>query len=126
MAAYSNHTQCRLVLVNRRDYRESTELSESDYADISNENATATDLLLFMRKRALEIANFIASFIRDEKLEGDVGLLGWSYGNMTTLAFLANLDGLDPDAYRILEAHFTSVILWGVTTIISSMLLNSV
>lgn len=114
MATYSKAAKCRLVLVNRRDYRESTDLSEADYADISNENVTATDLLHFTRKRAIEVAQFLATFIQKEEIKGNVSLLGWSLGNMTTLAFLANLDGIEPSIYKVLEGHLTSVIFWGM------------
>ena len=113
MAQYTKATQCRLVLLNRRDYRGSSEMREQEYADISKEDATSADLLSFIRARALEIAHFVASLIRQEDLPGLVSLLGWSLGVMTTLAFLANLDGVQGEDYRILELHLSSVIFWG-------------
>ncbi len=76
-----------------------------------------------LREAGIELANFIARFIDQEKLpapkliDGEkvngVAFLAWSQGNALLLSMLANISRLDARTRATLEQQLRTVIMYG-------------
>lgn len=83
-------TELRFVALNRRGYRGSTPYSTAEFGVILNGTMAQRDT--FLVDRGVEIAVFIDNFLQLRKiLTGDVAIVGWSAGNMFTLATLSSV-----------------------------------
>ncbi|KAH9835551.1 Alpha/Beta hydrolase protein [Rhodofomes roseus] len=108
----------RLVTVNMRDYRGSTPYTDADIEALGSGDPERQQSMI--RARGLEIAAFLVWFIRKEDIppyvvDGDRGglsLLGWSWGNVVTMAFLAQASGLSEDDGRLLDGHLKSFVIF--------------
>lgn len=77
----------------------------------------------FLRDRGLEIARFLVWVIRELQIppisqsgdEGGLALLGWSLGNITTLAFLSNLRTYPRDIVETLEPYLRTFVMYGTS-----------
>ena len=79
--------------------------------------------LSFLGERGLEIALFIGWAIKEKSLppikiegasaSGGIVLLGWSLGNITTLAFLANLDKYPVELNRVFKSYLRRFDMYG-------------
>jgi len=107
----------RLVAVNMRDYRGSTPYTDSDIEALGSENPERQQSMI--RARGLEIASFLDWFIRKENIPafaldsgtGGLSLLAWSWGNVVTMAFMAQASELPRDTRCLLDVTFRSLII---------------
>lgn len=94
---------CRLILVNRRDYPGSKAFTDVERAQLAAvKTASDTDALLlfkdYMRDQITDILEFLSAFIKQENIplansdHGGIILCGWSLGGSWITALLANLD----------------------------------
>ena len=109
----------RVIAIYRRDYAPSSLFTDQELADLGSDDSTKHKA--FQQARGLEIARFLLYVIKDLKIHpisddgktGGLGLLGWSAGNLTTLAFLRNVDTYPSDIPPILEKYLSGIILYG-------------
>ena len=111
----------RVIAFNRRDYEGSTPLSTQELEALNGDDADAH--AEFLRERGLEIALFIGWAIKEKSLppikiegasaSGGIVLLGWSLGNITTLAFLANLDKYPVELNRVFKSYLRRFDMYG-------------
>jgi pimeloyl-ACP methyl ester carboxylesterase len=112
---YAHKYNLRIVICNRRDYRGSTKYSDDELADLQAGRQSFQHLL------GLQTAWFLEHFIKHENTpkvtaDGRAGgfiLVGWSFGNATTLALLAEADMIPQQLYKTLEPHLRSLVLYG-------------
>lgn len=115
-----NHN-LRIVALNRRDYVGSTALRPEELTLLKSSNED--DHRTYLRDRGLEIAQFLLWFIRensipkasDDSASGGMALLGWSAGNIMTLAMLSNFHDFPPEVALSLEPYLRTNILYGAT-----------
>ncbi|KAL5521136.1 hypothetical protein ACEPAG_9058 [Sanghuangporus baumii] len=111
----------RIIAINRRDYTDSTQLSDSDLALLFSSNTE--NHKQFLRSRGLEIARFLAWVIdelkiplqesqRDGARDGGLTLLGWSLGSITTLAFLRHLPSFPKELVDKLAPYLKTFIIY--------------
>ncbi|KAL5498105.1 hypothetical protein ACEPAH_2235 [Sanghuangporus vaninii] len=87
----------RVIALNRRDYVGSTPYSKSELAIINSNDDRAFPA--FLQARGLEIARFLVWVIKEKNIpranadgkEGGLAVLGWSLGNLITMAFMRYL-----------------------------------
>src|ERR1700733_12071166 len=81
----------RLILPNRRGYPGSDAYDDEEAGLL--EKPEPLNLEEFFRLRACELFDFLSEFVEKEKVN-EKGLIvgGWSYGNVSILAFLAHVD----------------------------------
>lgn len=105
----------RLVVVNRRDYAGSTKYTDEDIRDL-NEGRAA-----FMERLGAEVAHLLIWFAETHKIPkisvdhktGGFSIMGWSFGNATTMALLGSPEYVGKEAYRKLEPYFRQLIMYG-------------
>ncbi|KAI0066920.1 hypothetical protein BV25DRAFT_1835280 [Artomyces pyxidatus] len=100
---YAKAHNLRIVLLNRRDYPGSTPLTDADLAELT----AAPEK--FMRARAIEIAEFLAWFVRTHSIPrisskggkrvGGLAVVGWSSANAFMMGLFGNIDSI-PQATR--------------------------
>ena len=108
--------------MNNRDYYGSTPFSSSDLDAL--QSAELESQRAVVHARGLEIAAFLLWLIKNEsipsrpldeqeKRNGGIALLGWSWGNTMTMSFLAQASRL-PEADRsTLDAYLKAFIMYG-------------
>ena len=77
----------------------------------------------FLQARGLEIARFLAWVIRekkiprasDDKKEGGLAILGWSLGNLTTMAFMRYLNTYPSDVLEALRPYLRTLFIYGAS-----------
>ena len=115
----SRNAGIRFVAINRRGYKGSTPLSDTDKVIF----AEGTDIQKaeWLKSRGLEISNFMNSFIVRENLpaispDGNSGcaLLGWSMGCSFTLPAIAYLGDLPSPVRARLASYLRAHILHGL------------
>ncbi|KAJ7596358.1 hypothetical protein C8J56DRAFT_774237 [Mycena floridula] len=114
--AIATSNNIRFVAINRRLYRGSTPLSQPEAMIlITGSDEEKAD---FLNARGLELAKFIDSFIQSAHLppisisgRGGVALLGWSAGNLASLAVIANTDKLPLDSQERFKTHLRAHIM---------------
>ncbi|THH03872.1 hypothetical protein EW145_g5939 [Phellinidium pouzarii] len=87
----------RIFALNRRDYTGSTPYTRAELDTLTGSDEDAR--LQFLKARGLEIARFLVWVITEKKIpqisadgtSGGLAVLGWSLGNVTTMAFLSYL-----------------------------------
>lgn len=110
----------RIIAVNRRDYVGSTLFSAAELEAINSDSED--DHLEFLRARGLELAQFLIWMIREKKIpkasangrEGGLALLGWSLGNVTTMAFLRHFETFPKDVAETIEPYLRTLIIYGI------------
>ncbi|KZT68313.1 hypothetical protein DAEQUDRAFT_728131 [Daedalea quercina L-15889] len=113
----------RLVAVNMRDYYGSTLYSPSELAELGSTDVDTQTKAL--RARGLEILTFLLWFIREENIPplmlttangefggGGVSLLGWSWGNESTLSSIAHAGELAQDDTETLAKYMRALIIY--------------
>ena len=112
----------RIVALNRRDYDGSSLFSPAELRVLNGPDSLAhAD---FLNARGSEIANFLAWLVNkenmqlisvhdDNKQSGGVVVLGWSAGNITTVAFLANMDTYPDPVRSVLDSHIRAQFIYG-------------
>ena len=108
----------RIVAINRRDYKGSTLYSEEELNELSNSDSDGYKA--FMRLRGLEIARFMVWYVAKEKLPqanqdgtGGIAVLGWSAGNMTTMAFMTHASSYPTEVVQALKPYFKTFFIYG-------------
>ena len=112
----------RIIAVNRRDYVHSTPLSGEELNALAGKDEDAHSR--FLRDRGLEIARFLCYVITELKIpqasskndatsSGGLAIMGWSLGNLFSIAFVANLETYPPEVLRILEHYLKSLFIYG-------------
>jgi hypothetical protein len=104
-----------------REYGGSTPFSDEELDQYHSFDPDDQEAVLHVQ--ALELAEFIAHFIREEKLprpihsngmnSGGVSILTWSVGSASVLSLLANISTLSDSVNTLLESHLRTVILYG-------------
>ncbi|OCH88674.1 alpha/beta-hydrolase [Obba rivulosa] len=117
---YAAANNLRLVALNLRDYNGSTAFSTEELEPLEG---PVECQIAWMDARALEIAAFISRFIESEDLPafaesstgydrvGGFALLGWSIGNILTLAMLARADKMPEHTRQLFSTHFRSLLM---------------
>ncbi len=109
----------RVVALNRRDYAGSTPCSSEELAALDSADSDAHKS--FLTDRGLEIARFMTWFIRkhgipkasEDGTSGGIALMGWSAGNITTLAFLSYVDSYPSEVIEALDPYVRTQIIFG-------------
>ncbi|KAJ7431521.1 Alpha/Beta hydrolase protein [Mycena galericulata] len=104
----------RIVIWNRRDYRGSTKYTDEELEDLKAGRKIFQDRLM------LQIASFFEHLIKHEntpklshdRKAGGFILMGWSFGNATTLALLSDPAVIPASLYDIIEPYLMSVVLY--------------
>ncbi|KAI0066921.1 hypothetical protein BV25DRAFT_1820041 [Artomyces pyxidatus] len=112
---YAKPLNLRVVLVNRRDYRGSTALSNDELDLLRPPNTTPETQAAFLRARGLEVAEFLAWFARTERIPsieqgGGLSVVGWSSANGLLLAMFANLDAVPQETLEAVEPYLHTFI----------------
>lgn len=111
------------MALNRRDYVGSTLFTPEELSQLNSLDPQQHKT--FLKARGLEIAHFLGWIIREQNIpkasedgsSGGVALLGWSAGNITTLAFLRHLDSYPSEVVAALEPYVRTNILYGMLSI---------
>ncbi|EJD07796.1 uncharacterized protein FOMMEDRAFT_150347 [Fomitiporia mediterranea MF3/22] len=109
--APASQRNLRIIALNRRDYVGSTPFSKSEIAQLDTTDEPKHQQFLYDRGR--EIAYFLLWVINELKIpparndgkSGGLALLGWSLGNITSFAFLANLARYPMEVVETLDAY---------------------
>ncbi|THH08247.1 hypothetical protein EW145_g2822 [Phellinidium pouzarii] len=112
--------QIRLVLVNRRDYPNSSPYSDEDLELIKGSSeVTHTE---FAKARGAEFATFIKHFAERERIpptsldrkSGGVVLMAWSSGNSYTIPLLAFADSISASIRESIQPFLRSLMIFDV------------
>lgn len=103
----------RLVAINRRDYEPTSLYTDQETNQITKANADKSDCVEFYLERGREWAAVVTQFHDQHNLEGDCGVLAWSLGNQTLMAFLAALPTLSQEVLGKLQKCLKTVIMLG-------------
>lgn len=92
----------RIVSLYRRDYNPTTSFRDADLAGLASDTAEGQED--FLRSQAVEIATFLVTFAREQRIPpaplegasgtGGIALIGWSLGSLHTHAVVAYLDAM--------------------------------
>ncbi|KAI5117099.1 hypothetical protein M0805_009726 [Coniferiporia weirii] len=110
----------RVIAFNRRDYAGSTPFSPAELSTISGTDTSVHDD--FLRARGLEVARFLLWVIQEKQIprasadadgaQGGLALLGWSFGNVTTIAFLRHLHSFPRDIVDALAPYLRTFFIY--------------
>ncbi|KAF8655200.1 hypothetical protein AX16_003232 [Volvariella volvacea WC 439] len=106
----------RIVSINRRNYPGSTPFNDAERDLLMNgSDAQKTE---FLDAQGMQLLTFIDKYMIDNRpplnthaKTGGIALMGWSLGNVLTLAAVANADKLPTDARDRLASQLRSVIM---------------
>jgi hypothetical protein len=101
--------------VNRRQYAGSTNYTDAEMQELEGGQKT------FMESIGRQVANFLLWFAETNKIPqisanrrtGGISLMGWSFGNATTLSILGHPEAMPKDLYQRLEPYFRQLIMYG-------------
>ncbi|KAI5117098.1 hypothetical protein M0805_009725 [Coniferiporia weirii] len=108
----------RVIAFNRRDYTGSTPFSPAELAAISGTDGA--EHVGFLRARGLEVARFLLWVVSEKNIpkanangtQGGLALLGWSLGNITTMAFLRHLRSFPRDLVDALAPYLRTFFIY--------------
>ncbi|KAJ7156545.1 hypothetical protein C8R43DRAFT_883852 [Mycena crocata] len=111
---HAHKNNLRVILWNRREYRGSTKYTDDELDNLKAGRKIHQDRL------ALQTAWFFEYFIRHEHIPklspdrktGGFILMGWSFGNATTLALLSDPTVIDKPLYETIEPYIMSLVLY--------------
>ena len=119
---YANARSLRLILLNQRDYRNSSPLTEPEIQALHSGDKTLQ--CGYVTQRVLELGEFLKWFVEHEKIpkisESDVGKVGgisvlaWSSGGCLGAPFLGLAESIPPPTRAILDEYIRSLILYGM------------
>ncbi|KAJ7447873.1 Alpha/Beta hydrolase protein [Mycena galericulata] len=116
---YASKYNMRVILCNRRGYHGSTKFSEGEVAEMRAAPKA------FQDRVALQLAWFLQHFVKEERipkatldnanrnLGGGIVLMGWSFGNATSLALLADPGVIPKDVYGVIEPYLRTLVVYG-------------
>ncbi|KAJ6619176.1 Alpha/Beta hydrolase protein [Mycena sp. CBHHK59/15] len=102
----------RIICVNRREYGGSTPHTPEELRVYKT--GTEAERTTLMSKEGLNLALCIDAIIQKCALQaaGHVALVGWSLGNMFTMAAMSSIASLPHDAKKRLQESIKTFILW--------------
>ncbi|KAJ7804532.1 hypothetical protein B0H14DRAFT_2383634, partial [Mycena olivaceomarginata] len=111
---HAHTNNLRILIWNRRDYRGSTKYTDEELADL------IAGRKIFQDRLALQTAWFFEHFIKNEntpalgpdRKTGGLILMGWSFGNATTLALLSDPSVLPKSLYDTIAPYLMSLVLY--------------
>ncbi|KAJ6530686.1 Alpha/Beta hydrolase protein [Mycena capillaripes] len=111
---FAHQKDLRVILWNRRDYRGSTKYTAEELEDL------AAGRKVFQDRLAIQLAWFLEHFIKHEntpkvsldRRSGGFIVMGWSFGNATTLSLLADPAVLPTALYETIEPYLRSLVLY--------------
>ncbi|KAJ7433437.1 hypothetical protein B0H11DRAFT_1758951 [Mycena galericulata] len=115
---YASKYNMRVILCNRRGYHGSMKFSEGDVAEMRAAPK------VFQDRVALQLAWFLQHFVEEERipkvtlddvnrnLGGGIVLMGWSFGNATSLALLADPGVIPKDVYGVIEPYLRTLVVY--------------
>ncbi|KAJ7179679.1 hypothetical protein C8R46DRAFT_887763 [Mycena filopes] len=111
---HAHKNNLRVVLWNRRDYRGSTKYTDAELKDLHEGRKVFQDRL------ALQLAEFFQYFIKHEntpaltadRKAGGFILMGWSFGNATTLSLLSDSAVIPKGIYNMIEPYIMSLVMY--------------
>jgi len=103
-----------VILWNRRDYRGSTKYTDAELEDLK------AGRKVFQDRLAIQLAWFLEHFINHEntpklsldRKSGGFIVLGWSFGNATTLSLFADPAVIPKALYDTIEPYVMSLVLY--------------
>jgi len=112
MIPFAAANRTRLILVNRRDYPDTTPFSDTELASLGSADLETRAKAL--AQQGIDIGLFLAWLVREEnippvsvdrdgKQQGGIALVAWSLAHTPLAGFLAHVDALPADAIRALE-----------------------
>ncbi|KAL5510980.1 hypothetical protein ACEPAG_3699 [Sanghuangporus baumii] len=117
---FAKQHNLRVIALNRRDYVGSTPYCESELAIINSNNDDAFPA--FLRARGLEIARFLVWVIREKNIprasssadgrEGGLAVLGWSLGNLITMAFMRYLKSYPSEVVEAIRPYLRTFYIY--------------
>jgi pimeloyl-ACP methyl ester carboxylesterase len=104
----------RVINWNRRHYRGTTPYSEEELDDLKK------GCKAFFDKHAAQIAWFLAHLVQVEQVPkpdpeaktGGIVVMGWSFGNATSLTILSDPNAIEKSVYETIEPYLRSVFLY--------------
>ena len=119
-----NHN-LRVIAVNRRDYVGSTPFSQDELDAINSTDAQRHTE--FLKRRGTEIGEFLTQLVKEKNLppasgdgrSGGLALMGWSLGNVTTLAFLRHLRSYPENVLKTLDQYLRTFFIYGMLCFIA-------
>jgi hypothetical protein len=104
-----------MVIVNRREYSGSSKYTDAEIHDLYAGRKS------FMERLGLQVTNFLLWFVHahdiprssNDQKSGGLAVMGWSIGNVTSLAFLGQPDVVPQESYQKLKPYIKEVILFG-------------
>ncbi|KAF9474085.1 alpha/beta-hydrolase [Pholiota conissans] len=108
----------RIICVSRRGYVSSTPYTPEEKQMIETESAEEHDA--FLSSQGVLLALFVDGIIHKYSLPeaGGVALLGWSMGNVFTLAALSAVHDVPKDARERLQRYLHTYICWDAANVI--------
>lgn len=103
----------RIICVSRRPYQGSTPYTPEEVEAV--QNGSEEQRAAFLHSQGVLLALFIDGVIQKYELpqKGGVALVGWSMGNIFTLAALAAICDLPSDTKERLKNYLRGYICWG-------------
>ncbi|KAI0316475.1 Alpha/Beta hydrolase protein [Amylostereum chailletii] len=107
----------RIVAVNRRGYGGSTTLTDEELTTIANGTDTARDAMF--TDLGVELLTFMDTFMQQNSIPpvsadrktGGAALIGWSFGNVVSLAAISHVTSLSADVQARLGARLRTLVL---------------
>ncbi|KAF9461916.1 hypothetical protein BDZ94DRAFT_1262496 [Collybia nuda] len=111
---FAHKMNLRVVLWNRRDYCGTTKYSDEELADLK------AGRQVFQDRHAFQLASFLEHFITTQdtprlssnRKTGGFILMGWSFGNATTMSLLANPQAVPKPLYELIEPYLMSIVVF--------------
>jgi len=122
MIPFAAANRTRLILVNRRDYPNTTPFSDSELASLGSADLETRAKAL--AQQGIDIGLFLAWLVREEnippvsvdrdgKQQGGIALVAWSLAHTPLAGFLAHADALPAEAIRALEPCLRTYCIFG-------------
>lgn len=111
----------RVIAFNRRDYVGSTPFSPNELEAInSTDSEKHTE---FLKNRGSEVAQFLANVVKEKDIppasedgkSGGLAIMGWSLGNVTTMAFLRHLESYPEAVLSTLDKYLRTFFIYGAS-----------
>ncbi|KAG1800612.1 uncharacterized protein BJ212DRAFT_1400214 [Suillus subaureus] len=111
----------RIVSLHRRDYNPTTSFRDVDLAGLAS--GTMEGQEEFLRSQAVDIATFLVTFAREQRIppaqgaSGGIVLIGWSLGSVPVHAVVAYLDALPSSILSDLGKYLHTMVSHDVAAI---------
>lgn len=109
----------RIIAFNRRGYVGSTPYASEELESLKTKNVAVDSK--FLRDRGLEIAKLLIWTVQELQIPsvsvkgGGITLMGWSIGNITTMAMLRSLPTFPEGVRNVVVKYLRNFIVYGVS-----------